>query len=86
MTDTEHDEQPPLGEEWETDWPDSMDAQDRVESVAVTVRQPRSAQWISERAGVSVQIVREHLEQLVEHGELQTRMDGDVVLYARSPF
>ena len=73
---------PPLGEVWETSWPESMDETSRVRAVAETVREPRSARWIAKRADVGVEATREHLERLdaiesVQNGETQYRPDPD---------
>lgn len=70
-------EQPALGEEFEIDWPDGMDSQDRIDNIAQTLRQPRSAEWVSQRADVSVETTRKHLEQLVERGEFDTTRFND---------
>lgn len=81
------DDQPSLGEAWETDWPDEMDSQDKVEAVAETLRQPRSAQWIAERAEVSPKTARKYLERFVERGEFVTEKseDSGATLYAPDP-
>jgi len=84
---TAPDEQPPLGEEWDTDWPDEMGSQQRVEAVADTLRQPRSAQWVAARADVSPKTARKYLERAVDRGELVTEHpDGTAAtLYAPDP-
>lgn len=81
------DNQPALGEARETNWPDEMDSQDKVEAVAETLRQPRSAQWIAERAAVSPKTARKYLDRFVERGEFVTEQSEDTgaTLYAPNP-
>ena len=46
-------------------WKAHTTAFDRVRSVAVTLTQPRSADWIAEEAHVAGNTAREHLQRLV---------------------
>ncbi|PCR89489.1 winged helix-turn-helix domain-containing protein [Natrinema ejinorense] len=48
------------------EWTDEMPGVDRVISVSLTVEQPRTADWIAERAEVSPTTARSHLERLVD--------------------
>ncbi len=73
------DERPPLGERVDAEdshWPDDWDGQQRVENIATTLREPRSAQWVADRADVSPPTARKYLDRLVEYGTLE-RHAGD---------
>lgn len=70
-------ERPSLGERSrESHWPDDWDGQQRVETVATTLREPRTAGWVADRADVSVPTARKYLDRLVEYGTLE-RHAGD---------
>ncbi|WEL20301.1 hypothetical protein [Halorhabdus sp. BNX81] len=57
-------------------WSDATSARERVQSVAETLREPRSINWISEQADVAWSTANETLEDLREQGRLQ-RIDSD---------
>jgi len=46
-------------------WKEHQSAFDRVRSVAVTLSQPRSADWVAENAHVAGNTARDHLQRLV---------------------
>lgn len=48
------------------EWSEHATAFDRVRSVSQTVSEPRTAPWIADRAAVSENTARGHLERLVE--------------------
>ena len=48
------------------EWKSEMSGVDRVISVALTIEQPRTADWIADRAEVSPTTARNHLERLVD--------------------
>lgn len=48
------------------DWPEGMSERERVESIARTTTQPRSAAWIAEAAGVDPAFTEDVLSSLVE--------------------
>ncbi|MFB6296099.1 MAG: hypothetical protein ABEH66_04565 [Halobacteriales archaeon] len=53
-------------------WTETATARERVESVALTLRQPRSVNWIKEQAEVgSWETTKSHLDHLVEMGRLR---------------
>lgn len=60
-------------------WTETATARGRVESIALTLRQPRSVNWIKEQADVgSWETTKSHLDHLVEMGRLKTvEVDGD---------
>jgi hypothetical protein len=74
---------PPLGDR-DIDWPADWDAQRRVESIAGSLREPRAAAWVAERADVDPKTARKYLERLVDYGHLARRRpgDGNATLYA----
>ena len=57
-------------------WTDVASARERVKSVAETLHEPRSTNWISEQADVAWSTANETLEDLREQGRLQ-RIDSD---------
>lgn len=61
------------------DWTETMTARDRIESIALTLREPRSVNWIKEQAEVgSWETTKSQLEYLVGAGQLMTvEIDGD---------
>ncbi|TYT61734.1 DUF7342 family protein [Natrialba swarupiae] len=61
------------------DWTETMTARDRIEDVALTLREPRSVNWIKEQAEVgSWETAKSHLESLVDAGQLTVvTVDGD---------
>lgn len=48
------------------EWKDETAGVDRVITVALSVKQPRTVDWISDQAEVSPSTARDHLERLVE--------------------
>jgi len=61
------------------DWTETMTARDRVEAVALTLREPRSVNWIKEQAEVgSWETTKSQLVYLTDAGQLTTvEIDGD---------
>ncbi|MFC3959521.1 DUF7342 family protein [Halovivax cerinus] len=61
------------------DWTDSMTARDRIDSIALTISQPRSVNWIKEQAEAgSWETTKSELDRLVESGQLTTvTVDGE---------
>lgn len=61
------------------DWTEAMTARDRIEAVALTLREPRSVNWIKEQAEVgSWETTKSQLESLTDAGQLATvEIDGD---------
>ncbi|WP_424016301.1 DUF7342 family protein (plasmid) [Halorientalis pallida] len=62
-------------------WTETMSARERVRSVAESLRDPRSTNWISEQADTSWSTTNEELQELVEQGRLQRIETGDATLY-----
>ncbi|GGL68365.1 DUF7342 family protein [Halocalculus aciditolerans] len=66
-------------------WKEHQSAFDRVRSIAVTVSEPRSADWIAEQAHVAGNTARDHLQRLVEMNVLQTSSGETATRYAPDP-
>ncbi|WP_120243316.1 DUF7342 family protein [Halopiger aswanensis] len=65
-------------------WKEHTSAFDRVQSIATTVTQPRSAAYIADEAYVEEATAREHLDQLVDLGVLR-RTHEEETWYAPDP-
>lgn len=48
------------------DWKQEMAGVDRVISVALTIKQPRTVDWVADKAEISPTAARDHLERLVD--------------------
>lgn len=66
-------------------WTAAESAFDRVRSVAVTLTQPRSADWIAEHAEVAGNTARSHLRRLVEMNVLEAVSDRGATRYRPDP-
>lgn len=66
-------------------WKAQTSAFDRVRSIAVTLDQPQSADWIAETAQVAGNTARDHLERLVEMNVLQTVSTDGATCYRPDP-
>ncbi len=62
-------------------WTESMSARERIRSVAETLREPRSVNWISEQADAAWSTTNEELQDLVEQGQLRRVEAGETTLY-----
>lgn len=51
-------------------WTDSMTARERVETIATTLSEPRTANWIADQAEVKWDTAKKHLDDLAESGVL----------------
>lgn len=60
-------------------WTDSMTARERVETIATTLSQPRTANWVAGQADVEWDTAKRHLDDLVESGVLLVTDDGKYV-------
>lgn len=49
-------------------WTDSMTARERVETIATTMTEPRSPNWVAQQAEVEWDTAKKHLENLSESG------------------
>lgn len=66
-------------------WREQQSAFDRVRSIAVTLSEPRSADWIAQEAHVASNTARNHLNRLVEMNVLQEVSGGKAVQYQPDP-
>ncbi|AEN05754.1 hypothetical protein [Halolamina sp.] len=62
-------------------WAESMSARERIRSVAETLREPRSVNWISDQADAAWSTTNEEVKDLVNQGQLRRIEAGDSTLY-----
>lgn len=62
-------------------WRETTSARERVRVVAETLREPRSANWISEQADVSWSTASEELAALADRARVERVESGDRTLY-----
>jgi hypothetical protein len=60
-------------------WTDSTTARERVETIATTLSQPRTANWIADQAAVTWDTAKKHLDDLVESGALLVTSSDEYV-------
>lgn len=60
-------------------WTESMTARERVETIATTVSEPRTANWIAEQADVTWDTAKKHLDDLADSGALLVTDDDKYV-------
>lgn len=56
-------------------WTDTMTARERVETIATTLSEPRTANWIANQADVKWDTAKKHLDDLAESGVLLVTED-----------
>jgi len=66
-------------------WKKHTSAFDRVQSVTMTLTEPRPAPWIAEEAAVSPNTARDHLGRLVDLGVVTTTEDSGTRHYYPDP-
>ncbi|TQQ83717.1 hypothetical protein EGH24_02735 [Halonotius terrestris] len=66
-------------------WTESVSAADRVRSVATTVGEPRTVNWIAGEAEVAHETASKYLDQLVADGKLETSEAGGKTVYRPDP-
>jgi len=62
-------------------WTESMSARERIRSVAETLQEPRSINWISDQADAAWSTTNEELQELVTQGQLRRVEAGETTLY-----
>jgi hypothetical protein len=62
-------------------WEESMSARERIRSVAETLREPRSVNWISNQADTAWSTTDDELQDLVEQGRLRRVETDNQTLY-----
>ncbi len=60
-------------------WTEATTARERVETIATTLSEPRSANWVAEQAEVEWDTAKRHLEDLVDSGVLVVTDDDRYV-------
>lgn len=60
-------------------WTASMTARERVETIATTLSEPRTANWIAEQAEVKWDTAKKHLDNLTDSGVLLVTGDDKYV-------
>lgn len=60
-------------------WTDAMTARERVETIATTLTEPRTANWIAQQADVKWDTAKKHLDSLADAGELLVTSDDRYV-------
>ncbi|WP_256393753.1 DUF7342 family protein [Natronoarchaeum rubrum] len=66
-------------------WKEHTSSFDRVQSVALTVAEPRPASWIADEALVAENTARRHLQRLVELNVLTADAEGGATTYFPDP-
>ncbi|WP_081706807.1 DUF7342 family protein [Halarchaeum acidiphilum] len=74
-----------MSEESEHDWATELSAAERVEAVALTVSEPRTANWIAGEADVAHETATKYLTRLVDDGKLSADTRGQQTTYAPDP-
>ena len=74
-----------MSDELDRNWTESLSAAERVEAVALTVSQPRTANWIAEEAEVAHETAVKYLDRLVDDGKLRPDSRGRQTTYEPDP-
>ncbi|GGL45353.1 hypothetical protein GCM10009037_30990 [Halarchaeum grantii] len=74
-----------MSEESERDWATKLSAAERVEAVALSVSEPRTANWIAGEADVAHETATKYLTRLVDDGKLSADTRGQQTTYAPDP-
>ncbi len=62
-------------------WSETMSARERIRSVALTLSEPRSTNWISDQAETAWSTTNQELDDLVDRGQLRRVDAGESTLY-----
>jgi predicted ArsR family transcriptional regulator len=60
-------------------WTGSTTARERVETIATTLSEPRTTNWIADQAEVEWDTARKHLDDLAESGTVLVTENGEYV-------
>jgi DNA-binding transcriptional ArsR family regulator len=66
-------------------WADGLSAAERVEAVALTVDEPRTANWIASEAEVAHETATKYLRRLTDDGKLLAESHGQQTTYEPDP-
>lgn len=67
------------------DWTEELSGAERVEAVALTVGEPRTANWIAGEADVAHETAAKYLERLADDGTLLVDSRGQQTTYEPDP-
>lgn len=74
-----------MNDEQTRSWTDGLSAAKRVEAVALTVDEPRTANWIAAEAEVAHETATKYLTRLVDDGKLRSDIRGQQTIYEPDP-
>ena len=74
-----------MNDEPDRSWTDGPSAAERVEAVALTVGEPRTANWIAAEAEVAHETATKYLKRLVDDGKLRSDTRGQQTTYDPDP-
>jgi len=74
-----------MSDESRPGWTDGLSAAERVEAVALTVSEPRTANWIATEASVAHETASKYLRRLADDGKLRAESHGQQTTYAPDP-
>ncbi|RLM62581.1 hypothetical protein [Halorubrum sp. Atlit-26R] len=74
-----------MNDEQTRSWTDGLSAAKRVEAVALTVDEPRTANWIAAEAEVAHETAKKYLTRLVDDGKLRSDTRGQQTIYEPDP-
>jgi predicted transcriptional regulator len=74
-----------MNDERSRDWTKDLSAAERVEAVALTVSEPRTANWIATEAEVAHETATKYLTRLADDGKLRTDTQGQQTAYEPDP-
>lgn len=74
-----------MNDEQTRSWTDGLSAAKRVEAVALTVDEPRTANWIAAEAEVAHETATKYLTRLVDDGKLRSDTRGQQTIYEPDP-
>lgn len=66
-------------------WTEGLSAAERVEAIALTVSEPRTANWIATEAEVAHETATKYLQQLTDDGKLIAETRGQQTAYEPDP-
>jgi len=66
-------------------WADDLSAAERVEAVALTVGEPKTANWIATEAAVAHETAAKYLTRFTDDGKLRAETQGKQTTYRPDP-
>jgi len=74
-----------MSDEQDRNWTRDLSAAERVEAVALTVSEPRTANWIATEADVAHETATKYLTRLADDGKLRRDATGQQTTYEPDP-